>query len=59
MTVKIWFDPLSLKVLATNVVIMERMDYADYLGGKVKDEMDQLDKFAGRHLIKATALDCM
>ena len=56
MTVKIWFDPLSLKVLTTNVVIRERMAYEDFLGGKVKDELDQLDKFAGRHLIKATGL---
>ena len=56
MTVKIWFDPLSLKVLATKVVIRERMAYEDFLGGTVKDELDQLDKFAGRHLIKATGL---
>ena len=56
MPVKIWFDPLSLKVLATKVVIRERMDYADYLGGKVKDELDQLDRLAGRQVIKATGL---
>ena len=56
MTVKIWFDPLSLKVLATKVIIRERMDYADYLGGKVKDELDQLDRLAGRQVIKATGL---
>ena len=56
MTVKIWFDPLSLKVLTTNVVIRERMAYEDFLGGKVKDELDGLDKFAGRHVIKATGL---
>ena len=43
---------LPLKVLATREVIRERIDYKDYLGGNVREELDRLNGFEGfdRHL---------
>ena len=45
---------LPLKVLATREVIRERMDYKDYLGGNVREELDRLNGFEGNFLIDTT-----
>ena len=47
---------LPLKVLATRVVVMQRMDYSTYLTGTTKDELDKLDKLAGRYKIQSSKL---
>ena len=45
-----------LKVLATREVVMNKMDYSTFLGGTAKDELDKLDKLAGRYRIKSFKL---
>ena len=45
-----------LKVLATREVVMNKMDYSTFLGGTTKDELDKLDKLAGRYRIKSFKL---
>ena len=47
---------LPLKVLATREVIRERMDYKDYLGGNVREEIDRLNGFQGKFLIDTSEL---
>ena len=44
-------QPLLLKVLATREVVMNKVDYSTYLTGTTKDELDRLDKLAGRYKI--------
>ena len=45
-----------LKVLATREVIMKRMDYSTYLTGTTKDELNKLDKLAGRYKIQSSKM---
>ena len=45
---------LPLKVLATREVVMNKMDYSTYLTGTTKDELDKLDKLAGRYKIQSS-----
>ena len=45
-----------LKVLATREVVMNKMDYSTFLGGTTKDELDKLDKLAGRYRINSSKL---
>ena len=40
-----------LKMLATRKVLEERMDYKDYLGGRVKEEVDRLDRLTGKFIV--------
>ena len=47
---------LPLKVLATRVVVMQRMDYSTYLTGTTKEELDKLDKLKGRYKVKSSKL---
>ena len=47
---------LPLKVLATRVVVMQRMDYSTYLTGTTKEELDKLDKLQGRYKIQSSKL---
>ena len=51
------FEVMSLKVLATRKVIKERMDYKDYLGGRVKEEMDWLERLQGTFLVDRTEVE--
>ena len=51
---KLLVQPLQLKVLATREVIMNKMDYSTYLTGTTKDELDKLDKLAGRYKIQSS-----
>ena len=53
---KLQMQPLSLKVLATRVVVINRMDYSTHLTGTTKDELDRLDKLAGRYKIQSSKL---
>ena len=53
---KLQVQPLSLKVLATRVVVINRMDYSTHLTGATKDELDRLDKLAGRYKIQSSKL---
>ena len=53
---KLQVQPLSLKVLATRVVVINRMDYSTHLTGATKDELDRLDKLAGRFKIQSSKL---
>ena len=46
------FQVLSLRVLATRVVVRERMDYKEHLAGNTKRELDDLDMLAGKFHIK-------
>ena len=48
---------IPLKVLATRVVIRNRLDYKDYLGGVVKEELDKLDWLEGKFFIDATEVE--
>ena len=48
------FNVLPLKMLATRKVLVERMDYKDYLGGKVKEELDGLDRLTGKFFVLDT-----
>ena len=48
---------LPLKVLATREVLRERMDYKDYLGGNVREELDRLNGFEGKFLIDTSELN--
>ena len=45
------FNVLPLKMLATRKVFVERMDYKDYLGGRVKEEVDRLDRLTGKFIV--------
>ena len=47
---------LPLKVLATREVIREKMDYKDYLGGNVREELDRLNGFEGKFLIDTSEM---
>ena len=49
-------QPLSLKVLATRVVVINRMDYSTYLTGTTKDELDRLDNLEGNFRIQSSTL---
>ena len=51
------FKVPSLKVLVTRMVIRERMDYKNYLGGKVKEELDSFDRLAGKFRIYNNKLE--
>ena len=51
------FEVMTLKVLATRKVIKERMDYKDYLGGMVKEEMDWLERLQGTFLVDRTEVE--
>ena len=51
------FEVMSLKVLATRKGIKERMDYKDYLGGRVKEEMDWLERLQGTFLVDRTEVE--
>ena len=46
----------SLKVLVTRQVVMNRMDYSNYLNGTVKEELDGLDRLAGKFRVQASKL---
>ena len=48
---------LPLKVLATREVLRERMDYKDYLGGNVREELDRMNGFEGKFLIDTSELN--
>ena len=48
-----------LKVLVTTKVIRERMDYKDYLGGKVKEELDSFDRLAGIYWVYEDELEVL
>ena len=56
MTEKMNLQVQPLKVLATREVVMNKMDYSTFLGGTTKDELDKLDKLAGRYRIKSSKL---
>ena len=51
------FKVPSLKVLVTRMVIRERMDYKNYLGGKVKEKLDSFDRLAGKFRIYNNKLE--
>ena len=44
---------LPLKVLATREVIRKRLNYKEYIGGIVKEELDWLDWLEGKFSIDA------
>ena len=44
-------------MLATREVIRNRLDYKDYLGGVVKEELDKLDWLEGKFFIDATEVE--
>ena len=46
----------SLKVLVTRQVVMNRMDYSTFLSGTVKDELNGLDRLAGKFRVQASKL---
>ena len=48
------FPVLPLKTLVTRQVIRERMEYKDYLGGMAREELDMLEWFQGKFLIKTS-----
>ena len=48
---------IPLKVLATREVIRNRLDYKDYLGGVVKEELDRLNWLEGKFFIDATEVE--
>ena len=48
---------IPLKVLATREVIRNRLDYKDYLGGVVKQELDRLNWLEGKFFIDATEVE--
>ena len=43
-----------LKMLATKKVLEGRMNYKDYIGGRVKEELDGLDRLAGKFIVLDT-----
>ena len=47
---------LPLKVLVSNQVVRNKMDYATYLNGTAKEELDRLDKLAGDFRIESSKL---
>ena len=53
---KLQVQPLPLKVLATREVVMNKMDYSTYLTGTTKDELDKLDKLAGRYKMHSSKM---
>ena len=57
MAQNVQFEVMTLKVLATRKVIKERMDYKDYLGGRVKEEMDWLERLQGTFLVDRTEVE--
>ena len=48
------FPVLPLKTLVTRQVIRDRMEYKDYLGGEAREELDMLEWFQGKFLIKTS-----
>ena len=46
----------SLKVLVTRQVVKNRMDYSNFLNGAVKEELDGLDRLAGKFRVQASKL---
>ena len=53
------FPVLPLKSLVAREVIRERMDYESYLGGRVKEELDQLARLAGWHVVVNAKLEVL
>ena len=53
------FLVLPLKAPVARMVIRERMDYKDYLGGSLKDELDGLDRLEGKFVINAVDFKVM
>ena len=49
------FQVQPLKLLASRKVVREGLDYSSYLTGKTKEELDELDKFAGRYVVKTSS----
>ena len=43
------FQVLPLKVLASSLVVRQRLDYKEHLAGYTRRELDNLDKLAGRY----------
>ena len=43
------FQVLPLKVLASSLVVRQRLDYREHLAGYTRRELDNLDKLAGRY----------
>ena len=48
------FPVLPLKTLVTRQVIRDRMEYKDYLGGEAREELDMLEWFQGKFIIKTS-----
>ena len=48
---------IPLKVLATREAIKNRLDYKDYLGGVVKEELDRLNWLEGKFFIDDTIVE--
>ena len=48
-----------LKELVTTKVIRERMDYGNYLGGKVKEELDSFDRLTGKYRLDEDELEVL
>ena len=51
------FPVLPLNALVARKVIRERMDYESYLGGRVKEELDQLAGLAGWYVVENAKLE--
>ena len=49
------FQVQPLKLLASRKVVREGLDYSSYLTGKTKEELDGLDKFAGKYVVKTAS----
>ena len=49
------FQVQPLKLLVTRKVVREGLDYSNYLTGKTKEELDGLDKFAGKYVVKTAS----
>ena len=48
-----------LKELVTTKVIRERIDYGNYLGGKVKEELDSFDRLTGKYRLDEDELEVL
>ena len=49
------FQVQPLKLLVTRKVVREGLDYSSYLTGKTREELDELDKFAGHFVVKTAS----
>ena len=45
-----------LKVLEMLVVVMNKIDYSTYLTGSTKEELDKMDKLAGKYRMQSSKL---